>query len=155
MATQRTLLDQAKQGNPDAIASLMNQTLAKQNRHIRVLRQAHQYKLLVEGEEVPPQAATVNWITQGLRKLAIPDAKVAIIYGKAKQSKQPEWQQSIQLGTPEVQAAPAPEPTTTETVESTSAENSAQANQPQPAAEKPPEPALDLTEYCFTRNKSL
>ncbi|MEL6777237.1 MAG: hypothetical protein AAFO06_08280 [Cyanobacteria bacterium J06597_16] len=163
MATQRTLLDQAKQGNPDAIASLMNQTLAKQNRHIRVLRQAHQYKLLVEGEEVPPQAATVNWITQGLRKLAIPDAKVAIIYGKAKQSKQPEWQQSIQLETSNAQAA-APEPTateatSTETIEATSTDtstaNSAQANQPQPTTEKPPEPTLDLTEYCFTRNKSL
>lgn len=138
MATKETVLARAKQGEPDAIALLMNRTLNQQNRHVRVLRQNAQLKLLVESAEAPPQAATVGWIEKGLAKLAIANIETATIYGKSKQSAKPTWQQTISLTV----VAQTPDPF---------------APAPTEAAPKPTnaEPSLDLSEYCFTRNKSL
>lgn len=46
-ATQLSLLDQAKTGDPSAIAALMNRMLSKQGSKVKVKRQSGDYKLLV------------------------------------------------------------------------------------------------------------
>lgn len=135
MAIQQNLLVQAKQGQPDAIASLMNRTLNKQGSHVQVRRRSGDYKLLVEADKAPPQKATVQWIVKGLDRLSISAIETITIYGKSQQSNKPEWQQSIRFSLQERASA----------LQKPSAPASAKAS------EKP----LDLTEYCFTRNKSL
>ncbi len=130
-ATQPSLLDQAKTGDPQAIATLMNRTLAKQGAHVRVKRQSNDYKLLVESAEIPDKSFTVRWILQGLEKLTIADLRTVEIYGKSKQSPKPNWQHHVQFplerSEPSTQAASI----TTQAA------------------------PLDLSEQCFTRNQSL
>lgn len=168
MTTPGTLLERAKQGEAEAIATLMNQTLSKQKSRIRVLRQGNNYKLLIESEQVPPQTATVQWITQGLKKLAIPHLERAMIYGKLQHSSKPDWQQCITLTGACPETVAGGEKVASEKAKSvkTECEQAGNANESGAACvpegcndtalpSQPPEPLLDLTEHCFTRNKSL
>lgn len=122
-------MERVKQGNPEAIASLMNRTLHQHlnqaSAHVQIRRRGGEYRLLVEAPQLPDKQTSVKWIVQGLTKLAIAPMQTVTIYGKSQQSAQPEWQYSFRLGSPAaVSAAPA---------------------------EKP----LDLSEHCFIRNRSL
>ena len=134
MATGQSLVERAKQGEAIAIASLMNQSLKSKGTRIQVKNQGSEYKMLVESAQVPNKAATVKWIVSGLRKLSVQTIETLTIYGKAKGSDKPSWTHQIWLNQPtKQQTDPFAEP------------------DPQSSAE----PALDLTGYCFTRNKSL
>ena len=134
MGPGQSLVERAKQGEAIAIASLMNQSLKSKGTRIQVKNQGSEYKMLVESAQVPNKAATVKWIVSGLRKLSVQTIETLTIYGKAKGNDKPSWTHQIQLNQPtKQQTDPFAEP------------------DPQPSAE----PALDLTEYCFTRNKSL
>ncbi len=127
-ATQLSLLDQAKTGDPSAIASLMNRKLSKQGSQVKVKCQSGDYKLLLESAEIPDKSHTVRWIVQGLENLAIAEMRTVEIYGKSQQSAKPNWQHRVQFSPSAVTAS-----VTT------------------PKAEAP----LDLSEQCFTRNQSL
>jgi hypothetical protein len=132
MASQLTVLERARQGEPDAIAQLMNRTLAQQGAQVQIRRRGSEYKLLVESDAAPEKAATVKWISQGLAKLAIADMQTVTIYGKSRQCAQPEWQYGFQLG-----------------------EAAAGGRSPTSATPPAAEPLLDLSEHCFIRNPSL
>lgn len=155
MNPRLSLLKRAQQGEPEAIAALMNRNLGHQNARVQVRRQVTQYQVLIEAAEVPNQTATVKWIQQGLSKLAIPNVEQVAIYGKAKQSAKPNWRQVIDL-TPEINPAPTLETTPaiapeTETVPTSDAPVATH----QTPATQASEPPLDLSGYCFIRNKSL
>jgi len=183
MTTQRALLDQARQGDPTAITTLMNHLLTPQGARVQVKRRGNDYKILIESAQVPEQAAKVKWIVQGLNKLAIANIQSVTIYGRSQQSDKPDWQQSISFA-PQRRGQPNQAPST---AQPPTAQNKAEKSEPSP--EKPlaqlPEPSapqpkqeqkqeqssaseaqrslptelsqppIDLSEHCFTRNKSL
>ncbi len=97
MATPLTVLQRAKQGEPDAIAQLMNRTLNQRAAHVKVNRCGSEYRFLVESDQVPNKQATVKWIQQGLDKLAIPTMQTAIIYGKSRHSNKFNWQHNLPI----------------------------------------------------------
>ena len=146
MATALSMLERAKRGEPDAIAALMNKTLSKKGARVHIKRNGDTYKLLVEGEQAPNQKETVAWIVQGLKKLAIAQMRTAIFYGKAKQSAQPAWQCRVQL---------INEPTADPFAPETSDDSSEAEPNTTKSASRSQEPAIDLSEHCFTRNQSL
>ncbi len=139
MATQLTVVERAKQGEPDAIAQLMNRTLNQRAAHVQVRRRGGEYRLLVESDRLPEQQATVQWIEQGLRKLAIADMQTVTIYGKARQSAKPDWQYGFEIGgfAARSQGLPSESPQAASVTSSLT------------------EPPLDLSEHCFIRNPSL
>lgn len=147
-ATQLSLLDQAKTGNPSAIAALMNLTLSKQGSHVKVKCQSGDYKLLVESVEIPDKSPTVRWILQGLEKLAIPEMRTVEIYGKSQQSAKPNWQHSAQF-LPDDGSKPQAQP-----VQPSSTATATVAVMASVTIQKDEAP-LDLSEQCFTRNQSL
>ncbi|MEL7050365.1 MAG: hypothetical protein AAGM45_01075 [Cyanobacteria bacterium J06588_5] len=148
MTTQRTVLERAKQGEAAAIAALMNQTLKQKGVQVKVRQSGGAYKLLVESAaEAPEQKPTVRWIVKGLDRLAIASLKSVTIYGKAHQSSKPDWQQSIQFPLQSSQSA------TRQSV--VPASPFPELEQPASAPAVSVETPLDLSEYCFTRNKSL
>jgi len=172
--TSKTLLAEAKRGNTDAIASLMNKTLAKQKSQIQIRKKDGHYKLLVVSASVPSQKATVSWIVKGLKQLGVQDLEQATIYGKHHQSTQPDWQQSIRFATKALEKESANTHTTIANQEPEAAERNSYEKEPeneaaiaQPEAEPQPEAeqnsqglapsasSADWSEYCFTRNKSL
>jgi hypothetical protein len=138
MTTQLTLVDQAKQGDPEAIASLMNRTLNQRAAHVQVRRRGGEYRLLVESEQVPDKQATVKWIGQGLKQLAIAEMQTVTIYGKARQSGKPDWQHCFQMSSQVVRLPEKTAPSPASAPSATAAE-----------------PVLDLSEHCFIRNPSL
>ena len=205
MTTHRSVLDRAKQGEPDAIADLMNRTLSKQSSRVQVRQRGHEYCFLVESaRQVPNQQSTVNWIKQGLISLTIPHIQQVTVYGKLKTDPKPAWQFSFRLeGAPQERNQLPKQPINQSPEHNQSPENtdSPSANQ-SPAAASPEEfvdspqaqtsaaserpltdentqlnnsqastleenadssavaatkedPALDLSEYCFTRYKAL
>ncbi len=139
---QQILVEQAKQGEPEAIAALLNRPENKQPFRLQVRRRGGEYRLLAEADQLPDQQATVRWIMRALKKLAIAEMRTVTIYGKSRQSAKPDWQQRFEIG-PEVgqfsygEAPPTP----------------ISASTALPALEV--EPPLDLSEYCFIRNLSL
>ncbi|MEL6352380.1 MAG: hypothetical protein AAFR58_11495 [Cyanobacteria bacterium J06627_28] len=151
MITQQAILAQAKQGEPDAIAALMNRTLQPQGAQVQIKRRGNDYKILISSAQVPDQAQQVKWIVQGLNKLAIPDIQTVTIYGKAQQSPQPNWQQQVHFPLVQAQANASPEQADADGAKEM-AEPKSEAAEP---SVQPVDPSVDLSEYCFTRNKSL
>ena len=129
---------------------------------------------MVTATEAPPQKATVSWIAKGLQRLNLQDLKQATIYGKAHQNAQPTWQQIIKFSPPAASKAALNSQTNSanhnpEAAERNSVEKVAQnshvvaesevsipsdTSQPLPTT-SPDKSSLDLSGYCFTRNKSL
>lgn len=143
---QQILVEQAKQGEPEAIATLLNHPENKQPFRLQVRRRGSEYRLLAEADQVPDQQATVKWIVQALRKLAIAEMQTVTIYGKSRQSAKPDWQQRFEIG-PEVK----PEVGQFPSGETPPALAAPTKDLPTSHAEPP----LDLSEYCFIRNPAL
>ena len=130
-------MERVKQGDPDAIASLMNRTLPhhlnQASAHVQIRRRGGEYRLLVEAPQVPDKQATIKWVMHGLTKLAIAPMQTVTIYGKSEQSAKPHWQYSFRLG---------------------SSATLSPAHAKVPSA-TPLEKPLDLSEHCLIRNRSL
>ncbi len=141
MATQLTVVERAKQGDPEAIAALINRMLSKQSAQVQVKRRGSEYRLLVESDQVPEKQAMVTFIQQGLTKLAIADMQTVTIYGKSRQSAKPDWQHCFQMGS--------------QMGSQMGAQSGQAPTAKSPTSAKAAEPSLDLSEHCFIRNPSL
>ncbi|MBD2134292.1 hypothetical protein H6F47_18090 [Sphaerospermopsis sp. FACHB-1094] len=93
--TQQNLLELAKQGDPNAIATLINYQLQAKG----ILAKANTMKgclqIIFEATEVPPQHSIANYIYSAIRKLKAPSIKKVIIYGKQIGNDFPAWQQEF------------------------------------------------------------
>ena len=152
MAAVQSVLERAKQGEPQAIATLMNQTLNAQGTHIQIKRRGCDYKLLVESAQVPNKASTVKWIASGLKKLSVRDMDTVMIYGKAQASDRPDWTYRLRFKDLKEKSTDPFAEDVSQVQQLSSTQSS--STQPSPT-QSSSEPPLDLTEYCFTRNKSL
>ena len=108
------LLDQARTGNAQAIAALIQRSLGPKGFTVQGDRHYQRLTLRVRGDTLPPQAKLVDYLSQGVECLHIHGLTHLEIYGE--QADGPGWHQTVPLGptleaedwSPELDAAFAP-----------------------------------------------
>lgn len=95
--TQENLLEQSRQGDPEAIAALIDRSL--QPKGIRTQAEIDEdcLHLFLEADQAPPQAQLVPFIRNGLTSLGVESIRMVRIYGRQKGQRQPIWQEAVDL----------------------------------------------------------
>jgi len=99
LIAERNLLDLAKQGDADAIASLLNRSLNPKGIAVQAKLDPDCLHLLLESSQVPSQE-WVPFLQQGITNLAVPSIRLVKIYGRQRGTTQTVWQEVITLGQP-------------------------------------------------------
>jgi uncharacterized protein len=94
---QQNILALAKQGNPKAIAALINRSLNSQGITAKVERTEGCLHVLLESERLPNQKALIPFIRKGLMGLGVQSINVVKIYGRQAGTDSPQWKQTIEL----------------------------------------------------------
>lgn len=139
MTTRQTVLEQAKQGDGEAIAFLLNLAFNKQNQRVEVRVQEKQLELSIVASVLPPQEQTTRQIANAIAHLNVPNLETIVVCGKLPQCisqkemecDRPSWQQTVRFFPNSSQIDPF----------NSSIDISL------------PESPADLTEYCFIRNQ--
>ncbi len=87
----------AKQGNPKAIAAMINRSLRAKQIIAKVNRKDDCLQVLVESAQIPNQKAMVSFIHQGLTKLGVETIKTVQVYGRQKGQDSLAWNQSFEI----------------------------------------------------------
>jgi hypothetical protein len=97
MATP-TLLELAQQGDPQAIAALLNRQLQPQGITAKVaVRQGCLHVLLESAQQPPDRQACVNFVRTELTSLEPESIDRAKVYGRKTGEKEPAWSQEFGL----------------------------------------------------------
>ncbi|MBP0000130.1 MAG: hypothetical protein J7641_14225 [Cyanobacteria bacterium SID2] len=91
------LLEQAKQGDPQAIAALMNRSTQPKGISVKATLKDRCLQVLLEGSNVPKQKKTVDFVREGMLKLEIDSIERVKVYGRQVGQEHPVWQQEIVL----------------------------------------------------------
>ncbi|MGB0564184.1 MAG: hypothetical protein ACPGVO_20635 [Spirulinaceae cyanobacterium] len=130
------LLHQAKQGDAQAIATLLNRQLAPRGLRIQTQRKEAVLALLIDSEPAPTTARLLPYLEQSFKKLASPQLERVRVYGRAHGQEKPAWMAEIHLTTTDVAAPDAPNaldvPNAPPPPETESAPLAAQLNPPSP-----------------------
>lgn len=89
------VLSLAKQGDPAAIAALMNQVTQPLGILVRVKYQDNCLHLLFEGEPAPEQHIAVSFVRSSLNILKLHSLKTIGVYGRQNKSHHYSWQEVI------------------------------------------------------------
>ena len=89
----------AKQGNPKAIAALLNRSLQRQGVTAKVGRDKNNLQVILESAQVPPTKLSQR-ICQGLIDLGVESIDRVQIYGRQIGEEIPDWSQDIDLANP-------------------------------------------------------
>ncbi len=95
--TQSDLLKLAKQGNADAIATLMNRQLQPKGILARATNAQGCLKIIFEASEVPNQEKLVNYTHNSISKLKASSIQKVIVYAKQIGNEFPDWQDEFNL----------------------------------------------------------
>ncbi|HEY9695941.1 MAG TPA: TM2 domain-containing protein [Trichocoleus sp.] len=90
-------LELARQGNTQAIAALMNQTLQAKGATARVIKNDDCLKILLEAREVPNQVELVKFISGGIRKLEVAGITTLQVFGRRIGDNTSSWSQTVAL----------------------------------------------------------
>ncbi|MBN3907401.1 MAG: hypothetical protein HWQ35_12800 [Nostoc sp. NMS1] len=96
--TQPNILELAKQGDVDAIASLMNRHLHPKGIAAKVAFQDAYLEVTLESAQVPNQKILVAFIRKGLTGLGAASIESVKIYGQQTGKKFPAWTKEFNLG---------------------------------------------------------
>lgn len=118
--TTPQLLQQAKQGHPDAIAQLMNQSLEAKGIKAAVSRQGDRLRVLLNSDNELNQTLLTQFIHKGIQNLNIPALNVVEVIGQSQGVSQ--WTQTLKVQAPppatsgppvtsELPVSPPPPPT--------------------------------------------
>lgn len=95
-ADLKTVQALARQGDPFAIANLLNQESAAKGLTIRVWKQDC-LCILLESQSIPNQQENTAWLDQVLTSWQSEAIKVVKVYGRQRGEKLPAWHQQIHL----------------------------------------------------------
>lgn len=107
--TDSNLLELAKLGDPQAIETLMNQSLQSRGMRATVDRQGDDLEVILEAERIPNRQALTAFVQKGISNLGIQSIRSIRILGQQVGASDPAWMQELQLNapfTPAVDAAP-------------------------------------------------
>lgn len=95
--TQPNLLEFAKQGDPQAIAALINQSLKSKGVSAAVTRQDNCLQVMLEAAQVPDQSPLVALIRQGMISLQVSSIDLVKIFGRKMGESSPAWSEEVSL----------------------------------------------------------
>jgi hypothetical protein len=98
MMTQANLLDLAKQGNPQAIAALMNLTLHPKGVTAQATLQDGWLHVFLDSKELLNRAAIVQFVNHGLAALASPGVQQVKLYARQEGNDTPLWVEAFRVG---------------------------------------------------------
>ncbi|MFN6517405.1 MAG: hypothetical protein RMY29_023270 [Nostoc sp. CreGUA01] len=101
--TLLNILELAKQGDVEAIASLMNRHLLPKGIAAKVAFKDVYLEVILESTEVPNQETWVAFIRRGLTNLAAASVEKVKIYGQQIDKEFPAWSQEFDLGLAEAE----------------------------------------------------
>jgi hypothetical protein len=115
--TQLHLIEQARQGDPDAIAALMNKSLQPKGMTATVERYGDRLEVLLEAERVPNRQALTAFVEKGISNLGIQVIQSIKVSGRESGAAFSTWTEELHLSEtptpefePEVPAEPAMTP---------------------------------------------
>ncbi len=119
---QQNDLELAKQGNPHAIAALMNRQLQPKGITVKANLKDGCLQIMLESTQVPDQQALVSFICKGIKSLGAESIKTVKVYGRQTGEEFPAWSKQVQL-------LPPPQPPSAELRRQTGEEVQAQSIQ--------------------------
>ncbi|UBF24584.1 hypothetical protein K9N68_23275 [Kovacikia minuta CCNUW1] len=96
---QPNYLELAKQGDPNAIATLMNRSLQAKGITTKAFLKDRCLSLFLESDQAPDQQILSTLVYKGLVSLGITAIQTVKLYGRKKDSDFPDWQQEFILDT--------------------------------------------------------
>ncbi|RMF63625.1 MAG: hypothetical protein D6742_17005, partial [Cyanobacteria bacterium J069] len=96
LIAEKNLLDQARQGNAEAIATLLNRSLNPKGITALARLEQDTLHILIEGVPTPPPDVA-PFVQQGVASLGIVSAQTLKIYGRQRGVSQVGWQQAYSL----------------------------------------------------------
>jgi len=100
--SQEEVLTRAKQGDPTAIAFVINQKLNNIGIKARANIQKNNLHLLLEASEIPDRETCIRVIYQGMKALKVLSIDFVNIYGRRLGHTIPEWTEVIELHQPTI-----------------------------------------------------
>ncbi len=97
---QKSLVELAREGNPKAIAALLNHNLQKYNITAKVDIKEDQLKVLFESDQVPAQERMYAFMQKGINNLKPKAITIVNLYGKAFDQGFYEWEQVFLINQP-------------------------------------------------------
>lgn len=95
--TDSNLLELAKLGDPQAIETLMNQSLQPRGMRAAVSRLGTGLEVTLEAERVPNRQALTAFVQKGITNLGIQSIQFIRILGQQVGTSEPAWMQELQL----------------------------------------------------------
>jgi hypothetical protein len=108
--TQLSIMDLAKQGDPHAIASLINRSLASKGIHAEAKLEAECLKISLQASQIPNQKAVVTIIHRGMIVLQVKQIKRVKILTYRSDNQYLAWQDEIYFGNNDEPAQPIATP---------------------------------------------
>jgi hypothetical protein len=108
--TQLSIMDLAKQGDPHAIASLINRSLASKGIHAEAELEAECLKISLQASQIPNQKAVVTIIHRGMVVLQVKQIKRVKILTYRSDNHYLAWQDEIYFGNNDEPAQPIATP---------------------------------------------
>ncbi|GAB4384037.1 MAG: hypothetical protein Kow00121_46970 [Elainellaceae cyanobacterium] len=107
--TQPHLIEQAKQGDPQAIAALMNKSLQPKGMTALVERRGDYLEVVLEAERVPNRQALTAFVEKGIHNLGIGSIRSIRVLGQQIGAEAPAWTHDLDLQTftPEFEPEPS------------------------------------------------
>ncbi|MBF2077438.1 MAG: hypothetical protein IGR76_02685 [Synechococcales cyanobacterium T60_A2020_003] len=96
--TQPKLMELAKQGEPQAIAILMNRSLQPQGMSVKVSREGDRLSVLLQADQTPNRLVMTNFVRNGITNLKLQSVIQTVeIIGQRTGDDQPAWTQELDL----------------------------------------------------------
>ncbi|HEY9853354.1 MAG TPA: hypothetical protein V6D28_28030 [Leptolyngbyaceae cyanobacterium] len=108
VAVQQNILLLAQQGNPEAIANLISQSLATKGIVAKATRHGSCLQITLISPNLPPQDKCVSYIFQGMNRLGATSIKSVQLDGKKTEYDAPIWSQTFQLSAADAIASVTP-----------------------------------------------
>jgi hypothetical protein len=106
--TQSNLLDSAKQGDPEAIAQLMNFTLQSKGIAAEAKRQDTCLEIVLTSSRSLNPKALVSFVQKGLANLGVLSIQIVKVCGKKPGEDTPEWVEAFEVSTGQSIVLPQP-----------------------------------------------
>jgi formylglycine-generating enzyme required for sulfatase activity len=95
--TEPFLLEQAKQGDPQAIAALMNNALQPKGMTAYVERQGDRLEVVLKAERIPNRQSLTDFVERGIETLGVQDIRIIEVSGQQFYAASPAWTQELLL----------------------------------------------------------
>jgi len=123
---RKATLKLAQQGDTQAIATLMNQSLQSRGVTAKLTRTGDRLNILLEGDQVPDANSLTAYLQTSLTKLRAPGIRTVQMVGRQRESAKIAWNRSFNM--PEVTPASTPVPPVSQPRASSPAATSAPAS---------------------------